>query len=308
MALAASLWGTIGLFVHELVAAGLSPLPIVFLRAALATLILFPLLAAFGLKTLRLDWRHLPLLAGMGALGLALPNWAYFTTIAHASLSVAVAMLYTGPAFVVVLARIFFREPLSVPKVLALLCTTSGTALVAGIGEPGVFHLSLPALATGLLSGCGYALYSIFGKPLNRAYPPITVTAYSFLFAALVLFPVASRGSFAALLLTPRELLCAGGLALLATVFPYFLYNYGLRGLEAGRAAILTTLEPLVAALIGYAFLGDRLAPWQVVGFLAILVGASLSTGATFFSRPLPGVLRAPRSRMGGQAGQGEKN
>ncbi|WP_165847652.1 DMT family transporter [Ammonifex thiophilus] len=294
VALAAALWGLIGLFVHGLVAAGLPPLAIVFTRAASSAFVLFGALALCCPAALRFRPRHLLYFAGMGALGLALPNWAYFTTISWASLSVAVAFLYTGPAFVVLLARIFFREPLCAAKVLALLFTTAGAALVAGIGEQAGLRLSPLAFSTGLLSGLGYALYSIFGKFLNRHYPSLTVTAYSFLFAALVLLPVAPLSGIFRALSVPSALASVGALTLLATVLPYWLYNSGLKGLEAGRAAILAALEPLVAALIGYLFLGDRLTSWQLAGFAAILVGAVLGTGTASSSTascPEPGAF-----------------
>ena len=65
--------------------------------------------------------------------------------------------------------------------------------------------------------------------------------------------------------------LFSSGMGLIPTALAYVLYTKGLSGVEAGRAAILANLEPLVALLAGLVFFGDTLTTFQALGALSIL-------------------------------------
>ena len=128
----AALWGTIGLFVSALQQLGFSSLQIVFLRTGLAGLILLVYTLLANPRQLRLSWRDLPYFLGTGICSMAFFNWCYFQAIKEVSLSVAAVLLYTGPAFVVILSRIFLKEALTPLKIISLLATFLGCCLVVG--------------------------------------------------------------------------------------------------------------------------------------------------------------------------------
>ena len=58
---------------------------------------------------------------------------------------------------------------------------------------------------------------------------------------------------------------------LVTCYLPYFLYTYGLTGLETGKASILASVEPVVATLIGILVFHETLTPVAVVGILLVL-------------------------------------
>ena len=135
----------------------------------------------------------------------------------------------------------------------------------------GSLTIPMTALLYGLGSGLGYALYSIFGKLALRDYAPETVTAYSFAFAALGLIPLSHPGELLPRLMELDILLPGIGLALLCTVGAYLLYTSGLTHVDAGQASILATVEPVVAALLGFfAFLESATAA-KLAGIVLIL-------------------------------------
>ncbi len=76
----------------------------------------------------------------------------YFYTVQESTVGTAAILLYSSPAFVVVLARLFLGETLGPVKVAALLLTTFGIFLVAGAYAPTNLEVSPTVLVTGLLS------------------------------------------------------------------------------------------------------------------------------------------------------------
>ena len=204
--LAGILWGTIGLFVRALSQTGLSSLQLVFLRSAITAVALFFYLLLFCRQALRIAWRDLWIFMGTGILSILFFSVCYFSTIQMAELSIAAVLLYTAPVFVMLFSLGFFQEKLNVRKILALLCCLMGCALVSGV--LGASRLMLPALITGLLSGLGYSLYSVFGKfAVQKGYGALTTTFYTFLISAIAALPFVGLGEI------PQKLALQGGLA-----------------------------------------------------------------------------------------------
>ncbi len=78
------------------------------------------------------------------------------------------------------------------------------------------------------------------------------------------------------LFLSAEVLISAFLLASISTVAGYIFYTIGLKHLEASRASILATVEPLVAVVTGMILLGEVLTLWQIVGILFVLYAAVL--------------------------------
>ncbi|WP_070119298.1 DMT family transporter [Bacillus marinisedimentorum] len=274
--LGAALWGIIGLFIDALYEFGFSPLQAVALRAVSASLLLLIYIGAKNPALLKIKLIDLPYFFGTGIVSIVLFNWAYFTAIGEISLSLAAALLYTGPAFVTIMARMFFKEPLSPIKTAALLLTLFGCASTVGVFPALDFSISAAGFWIGLASGFFYALYSIFGKVLSRSYSSYTITLYTFILASMALLFTSGLEDQKTLLLDPHVLFYVAGLGLIPTVLAYIFYTYGLGKVEASKASILTAVEPAIAVLIGVFVFGDRLGSWQIIGILSIILSVVL--------------------------------
>lgn len=272
----AALWGTIGWFVSNLQQLGFSSLQIVFLRTGVAGLLLLLITLLGNPRRLRFNWRDLPYFLGTGICSIAFFNWCYFQAIQEVSLSVAAVLLYTGPAFVVILSRIFLKEAFTPLKIISLLATFLGCCLVVGWLPEMNQNITFYGLILGLGSGLGYGLYSVIGKPATSRYSPLTITTYTFIIAALSLLPLVQPEAALRLLITTSGWPYVLALSLIPTVIAYLLYTRGLSMLESSRASITATIEPVIAVLIGIFFLGDQLTLWQVLGIVFIL-GAVIS-------------------------------
>lgn len=270
--LAGCFWGSMGIFVRRLTEYGFSSVQIVAIRVTLAALFFCVLLLIKDRSGFRISLKDLPLFLGLGFGSILFFTVCYFTAINMMSLSTAAILLYTSPIWIMLMSVLFFREKLTGKKLLALGLAFAGCVLVSGISGEGI---TLTGLLVGLGSGIGYGLYSILGTVALRKYSPYTVTAYTFLFAAagswLICSPADMVSKFAAAESLPSLLLFCGLTALVTAVVPFLAYTLGLRTVEASRAGILATIEPLVATLVGILVFSEPLTLLSGLGILLIL-------------------------------------
>ena len=269
---AGTLWGTMGFFTRSLAQIGIDSTGAILVRCAFAAALFAITLLFTDPRQFRVQPRHFWCFFGSGVCSLLFFTYCYFNAIAIMDLSTAAILLYTAPSIVMILSLFLFRERITVRKVIALVLAFAGCCLVSGI-TGGTQSLSVRGLLFGLGSGVGYALYSIFARfALDRGYKSNTINFYSCLLAALgaalIWDPVpavtamfASWGSFGFCVLA----------GLVTCYLPYFLYTYGLTGLETGKASILASVEPVVATLIGILVFHETLTPVAVVGILLVL-------------------------------------
>jgi drug/metabolite transporter (DMT)-like permease len=276
IAVAAVLWGIISVFVTRLYNLGFTSAQIVSVRALSATLFLgiYAITQNGSLPKVRL--KHSPYFIGTGVISVAFFNWCMFSAIRETSVSVATILLYTAPAFVTVLSKIFFNEALSSRKIAALLLTLSGCTLVVGVLSDTDVSVSTYGIILGLGSGFFYALYSIFGKLALLKYNSLTVSLYTFVFAALAITPFSSIWEAAPLFANMEAWLHIAGLGFLSTTLAYLLYTKGLQHVEASRASIMATIEPVVATLVGWLVFSEQLDVWQYAGIALVLAAVVL--------------------------------
>ena len=278
VAVAASIWGTLGLFAKILYAQGVSFEALVAVRASVGWLaVICFLLARQGARSLRVERRDLALLLPLGLVGIGTFYLLYFYTVRESTIGTAAILLYSAPAFVVVLAWLFLRESLNAAKVFALLLTVGGIFFVAGAYDPANLEVSPKVLVTGLLSGLTYGLYAIFGRPLAGHLSPAVILSYALAIgsALLVVAALPTLDTLAGLPATSYALLLM--LAVVHTTLAFALYTFGIRHLGAGRAAIVATVEPVVAGVLGVTLLGEELTALKALGALLVLAGAALA-------------------------------
>jgi DME family drug/metabolite transporter len=269
--LAAVLWGLIGLFSKGILAAGVAPLELAFWRAALAGT-LFILHAALSRQLRLQSWRDGAALAGFSLVGVTLFYTSYTLAVQTGGVSLASILLYSAPAFVALGARVLLNEALTRRKLLLLGLTLVGVVLVAQGGGAGVQVTTL-SLVWGVTAALSYASYYLFGKWALERYTAITIYAYVLPFGALELLPFVT---FAPKSPTVWGLL--GLLAVVATYAAYALYYTGLKRVEASRAVLVASIEPVVAALTAALIFGERLGVWGVLGGALILLAALLAS------------------------------
>lgn len=277
VAAASVLWGILFIFVRQLSRAGFSAMDIVSIRAYGSVLFLFPYLFVTDRKLLQLRFKDCWCFVGTGVFSIVFFSYCYFRNVEISSAAFASILMYTSPVWVTLLSMFFFKEKMNAGKAAALLMALTGCVLVSGV-TTGAGEVSLIGILLGIGSGIGYGLYSIFGRfALIRGYNPMTVVAYTFLFACAGVLPFVRVSSiinrFAA---HPGMLIWALCMAFFTTALSFGLYTLGLRHMEAGKAAVLATLEPIITAIVGTVLYDEMLTGTTIAGIVLVLAASVL--------------------------------
>jgi DME family drug/metabolite transporter len=274
----AAAWGSTGTAAH-FAPAGASPVSIGAARIAVGGV----LLLAVAVRTRASRQAVRALLAGPWAARAAIVVAAaavggyqlcFFTAVHETGVAVGtVVAIGSGPVFTGALSRLTGGPPLDRRWMLATAAAVAGCAVLvisgsaAGASTGGV----LLALAAGLC----YAGYAVAASRLILAgHSESAVMGLLFGGAAVLLAPVLAATS-AGWLLTARGLSVTSYLGVVTTAAAYLLYGRGLRTVPAPVAVTLGLAEPVVAAVLGVAVLGERLTPAAIAGLL--LVGLALA-------------------------------
>ena len=274
--LAATLWASLSILGKLAYRYQAHPLTVVTLRAALAFFTLAGLLAVARPDRLRITRRDLPFLALYGGLGVGLNYGSYFYALSYTTVAVAIILLYTYPAIVVLLAALLGEEPLSRAKGVALVLTFGGCFLVAQGYDPAALRLNLAGVAWGLLGGFGAAMYGLLGKRALARHATETALLYALGFGGLALALWRGPALVEAVHYPPGLWAILLAMAWLPTLVGYGSFLTALHYVEAGRASITATVEPVLATALSYLFLGETLEPLQGVGGLLVLAGVVL--------------------------------
>lgn len=269
--LAGCLWGIIAIFVNILTGMGFSSMECVAIRVTLAAILLFFYLLFVDRKKLKIAWKDSFFFIGTGICSILFFSYCYFKAIeVIGGAAIPALLLYTAPIFVMVLSAVLFREKITKRKLIALVLTFVGLGFVTGAFTGGE-KISFWAFLLGMGSGFGYALYSIFGKLITDKYDAITITFYTFLVASIGAVPMSGITSHLSMLCNGKGIGAAIGLAFFSTALPFLLYTKGLHGIEAGKAAILATVEPFVAAIVGAILFHEKFNVPKLAGMVMIL-------------------------------------
>ena len=270
--LAGCFWGSMGFFVRRLGTYGFSSIQIVSIRVTLAALLFALVLLIKDRAGFKVLFRDLPLFLGLGFGSILFFTVCYFTAITMMPLSTAAILLYTSPVWIMLMSVLFFHEKLDRRKLMALVLAFAGCVMVSGISGGGLTPIGL---LVGLGSGIGYGLYSILGTIALRRYSPYTVTTYTFIFAAvgswIICRPVELFDKFTNTAHIGFLTVFCFLTALVTAVIPFLAYTCGLQNVEASKAGIIATIEPMVATLIGILVFSEPLTLISGLGILLIL-------------------------------------
>ena len=268
VAISAAAFGTLGILGRYAYADGMDALTIMALRFSLAALVLLALLAARREPLPR--GRSLMLLVGMGAIGYVGQAFCYLTALKYASPGLVTLLLYLYPVFVAILSAIFLHEPITRRKALILGVALVGLALTAGPAG-GQWVGVVLAISAAVI----YSVYILVGAGVMRRVSATRSSAVIF----------TSAGAMSCLLMgingphppaTASGWAVIGAMVIIATVVPVVAVLAGLARIGPTNAAMISTLEPVVAVALSALLLGETLEPVTLLGGALILVAVLL--------------------------------
>lgn len=274
--LSAAIWGCIGVFVRHLTSFGFNAMQMTAGKCLINAAMMLVLILVTGKDRLKVCRKDFPYFLANGILSIFVFNTAYNMAVTMISLSAAVALLYTSPAFVMILSVLFLGEKFTVQKGICLVFCVAGSALASGI-TAGI-DVSAAGIAVGLVAGIGYALYSIFSGVILKKYHPFTNVFYTFLIAGTAAALTCDMGEAVRLCLGSREAMFWMAASGVVTSFlAYGSYTFALRYLRPSRAAIIASVEPVVATLAGVFLYHESMSTAGVIGIAMVLSALVLS-------------------------------
>jgi drug/metabolite transporter (DMT)-like permease len=244
-------------------------------RAVLSVAMLLGYLAIFKRSELRISIRDLPFFAVFGVLGLAAVHFTYFATIRLTNVPTAILLEYLAPILVLAVSVAVLGEKLTWALPVGVVLSVTGCALMVGaIGGQGL-SISPAGLGWGLASAFFFALYTVLGKYAAPRYSPWTLLTYGLGFAAIFwLVWLRGPGPIVTLLSDPTRFGAVSAMALFSTVVPFGAFLTALHHIDATKASITATLEPVLAGIGTYLIpvLFAPLSAIQLAGGALVLV------------------------------------
>lgn len=269
---AALCWGFIGIFSSLAFSQGLGPMEVAFWRAVI-TWLFFGTQAIFQRET-SIAKKDFPLLAIFAFLGICLFYISYQYAVKMAGAALASVLLYTAPAWVVICSFFIYKERLTLLKIAAVVMVITGVFMISRSGGniQAQGSLSLYAIIAGLTSGFCYSLYYTIGKFFSSRYSSANLFLWLMPLGAIGILPFVSFVHK-----TPIAWAALIGVAFISTFLANACYYQGLRHLESGRASIVATMEPVVAAITAYIFLGEYFSFTGYIGAGIIVLAVVLT-------------------------------
>ena len=266
--ISAASFGTLGILGRFAFAEGMDTLSIMALRFSFSALVLLALLLIRGEALPR--GGTLMRLVGMGAVGYVGQAFAYLTALKYASPGLVALLLYLYPVFVVILSVILNHEPVNRIKILALGLALVGLALTVGPAGG-----QLPGILLAISAAVIYSVYILVGNQVMQQVSAIQSSTVIF-FSAGVTSSLLMLANGAHLPKTGTGWGVIAAIVIIATVVPVVTFLAGLQRIGATKAAMLSTLEPVVTVLLAALLLGEILKPVTLVGGALILAAVIL--------------------------------
>jgi drug/metabolite transporter (DMT)-like permease len=270
---AAALWGVNGVVARALFRRAVDPSHLVQVRMLVGGLALLGLALARGSATV--PPRRLPGVA-LYALLLAAVQLAYFEAIAAAGVAVAIFLQYTAPLLVAAFEAVRARR-LPSPRLRAALATaTLGSAFLVLPG--GAVRVPAAGLLWGVGASLAFAGATVTAGDLRRSGVRATpLLALGLTLGSLAFLPL--RTPWVALAtIPPGDVPYFVYVAIFATALPFTLYATALSSLPGSVALLLAMLEPVLAAALAWATLGEALSAVQLAGGALILGAIALAS------------------------------
>lgn len=285
--LASALFAVNGTVSKVVLQSGISSLRLTEVRCT-GALIGFVAIALLRGSSLRFRVRELPFLLLFGVFGIALVQLLYFLAIKRLPIGVGLIIEYIAPVGIAAWTQFVWKRPLPRAVWIALGVALAGLALVVELWQG--TSLDVAGVGAALAAAVCYGTYVLAGEHGVRSRDTVSLTAIGFFLATVFYaivqpwwtFPFAVSASDVSLLgrLDGIELPVWGmylWVIVMGGVAPFLLYIGSLRHIGAARASLVAMLEPVVASIVAYAWLGETFGVWQLVGGVVVLGALALA-------------------------------
>lgn len=271
VALSAASFGFLGVPVRFLHDNGFAPLDITAVRLFVTTiaLVIVALVVDRGLFKVRKRDLLFFILFGFFKL---MSDVTLFRAQLTIDLSLSTLLQMTAPYYVLVISLFLFRERITLMKILAMLVAFIGCIFVTGVITGGMHSLDFVGVASALISGLFFGLYTIGCKlSSDKGYKPVTTMMYTFLFASLMTIPFANDVKVVESFVDVHLILGVLSLGILMTLIPFFVSTWGVQKLEASKVSLISVMEVITACIVGYFLFDEEMTVLNIIGMSLVV-------------------------------------
>ena len=271
VALSAASFGFLGVPVRFLHDNGFAPLDITAVRLFVTTiaLVIVALVVDRGLFKVRKRDLLFFILFGFFKL---MSDVTLFRAQLTIDLSLSTLLQMTAPYYVLVISLFLFRERITLMKILAMLVAFIGCIFVTGVITGGMHSLDFVGVASALISGLFFGLFTIGCKlSSDKGYKPVTTMMYMFLFSSLMTIPFANDVKVVESFVDVHLILGVLSLGILMTLIPFFVSTWAVQNLEASKVSLISVMEVITACIVGYFLFDEEMTVLNIIGMSLVV-------------------------------------
>jgi len=205
-----------------------------------------------------------------GLFGVSMCQYSYFRSIAIAGVGLSTVLQYVAPTMIIMYLFLRYHQVPKSNEILSIILAFVGTVLIVLHGDLSLGNLNGDILFWGLISATGICVYTLQPVELLKKYGTAPIVGMGMLMGGVVakfIWWDVSPGiewdfmSLGALL----------SIIVLGTVVSFNAFMEGVKRIGAVKGVVLSSLEPISAAVLGWLLLGNSITGWDLVGFVLIL-------------------------------------
>ena len=205
-----------------------------------------------------------------GILGIALAQYTYFRAIAISGVGVATVLQYVAPTMIIIyLFMRYFKKP-SIPELFCIVLAMVGTVCIVMQEGLDISAINGEALFWGLVSAASICVYTLQPIELLKKYGTTSIVGFAMFICGILSFAVFQQIESEAIW---DGMIWLGlfMIIILGTVVSFNAYIEGVRRIGAVQGSILSSLEPISAAIFGWALLGNGFTLVGIFGMFCII-------------------------------------
>lgn len=279
--LAGIFWSTLGFLVSKISDYNFSPEEVAFFRMVGG----FIVISIYGKITMptmfKITKKGILYVFAIGIVCQFIFNIAYMGSISMVGASMAAVLLYVSPVFVAIFSKIVYKEKINKIKILSLIFCVIGAFLAVTGGKIEIKELNIGGIIAGIMAAITYAMLPIFNKNALKEMDNITMSAYAFLIAAILMCFRINPVETISKIDSVKVFGYIAAIGIIPTAMSYIVYSKGiLKGVELSIAGVVASIELVLLVIIGWTLLGEDFSVVKLFGVLLMVVSTFIAVKA----------------------------
>jgi drug/metabolite transporter (DMT)-like permease len=267
----------------SLIPSHVSPEALTLLRSLFACAMFW--LTSFLVKYEKVAWKDLGLLFICSLCGITL-NQSLFMSGLNLTSPVDASIIATaGPIYVMLLAALVLKEPITKQKTFGVLIGLAGavTLILTASHTDSESSSGMGGNLRIVISNMLYSIYVVLSRPLSQKYSAVTIMKWMFLFATILLLPIMYRSAleipaFHREVWDWTELSAIFYVLMFATFIPYLMIPMALKRLRPTTVSMYNYIQPIIASLLAIMVGQDHFTLWKLFSAALVFIGVYLVT------------------------------